>query len=87
MRVNTKVGNAIAPSDETCEGDLRERMEASALRFGQPRARLFPLIDTRVWTPQGAGKLLSVFMDRCEVHPDGAERTVCVRPDEVLPIQ
>ena len=36
-------------------------------RFGQPHARLFPLIGQTVSTPNGAGVLCQVFRDRAAV--------------------
>ncbi len=65
------------------DSDLRKRMEASVKQFGQRHAWLFPLIGKRVWTPQGTGKLLSVFAKRCEVHPDRNDKTIRVRTQEV----
>jgi len=69
------------------EPDLWERMAESEVRFASPRARLFPLIGQRVWTPQGVGVLLSVFVDCCEIHPDGASQTIRVLPQHVRLIQ
>jgi TubC N-terminal docking domain len=63
-----------------------ESLEAER-RFCQAHARLFPFIGKRVWTPVGTGVLLSVFAERCEIHPDGAIRTVRVPAREVRPIQ
>jgi hypothetical protein len=36
-------------------------------RFGQPHARLFPLIGRKVRTPVGPGTLIQVFADRVTV--------------------
>jgi hypothetical protein len=72
---------------DVADPSLRECMKDSVRQFGQPHARLFPLIGKRVWTPQGSGKLLSVFASRCEIWPDGAEHTFRVRPEEVQVIQ
>lgn len=38
--------------------------------YGQPHARLFPLIGRPVWTPQGAGRLVQVFSNRAAVVLD-----------------
>jgi hypothetical protein len=63
-----------------------ESLDAEA-RFGQPQARLYPFIGKRVWTARGAGVLLQVFADKCEIHQDGADRTVRVPFGEVKLIQ
>jgi hypothetical protein len=75
------------PPGNPSDSGLRKSMQSSKRRFGQPHARLFPLIGQRVWTPQGVGKLLAVFAARCEVHPDRNEGTIRVRTDDVEPIQ
>jgi len=59
----------------------------SERRFAQPHARLFPFIGRRVWTPSGAGLLLAVHADQCEVLPDGSDKTVRVATSSVRPIQ
>jgi hypothetical protein len=69
------------------EPALWERTAQSEARFGSPHARLFPLIGRRVWTPQAVGVLLSVFADRCEIHPDGVGQTIRVLPEHVRLIQ
>ena len=56
-------------------------------RFGQAHARLFPFIGKRIWTPDGAGELLSVFAEQCEILLDGSLRTARVLPEDVRPIQ
>lgn len=68
------------------EGWPEESLAAEA-RFGQRQARLFPFIGKRVWTARGVGLLLQVFADKCEIHPDGADRTVRVPFGEVKLIQ
>jgi hypothetical protein len=75
------------PLNDVDDLGLRKRMEDSVRRFEQPYARLFPLIGLRVWTPEGPGRLLSVFARCCEVHPEGTEKTIRVRPEEVRLIQ
>lgn len=63
---------------------LRERMAASVRQFGLPHACLFPLIGKKVATPGGAGRLITVFSQRCEVALDAApERIVCFRPNDI----
>jgi hypothetical protein len=69
------------------EPATQERMKASQRQFGQIHASLFPLVGRRIWTPQGAGKLLSVFHDRCDVLLDSAGRRIRVRPADVRLIQ
>ncbi len=67
--------------------NLWERMAESEARFGSPHAGLFPLIGRRVWTPDGAGVLLTVFGDGCEIRPDPKAGVVRVRTEDVRPIQ
>jgi hypothetical protein len=88
-------------SDPASQGDSRQGATSGRLDtdpwppeclkmerlFAQEHARLFPLLAKRVWTPQGAGILLSTFADQCEIQPDGANRTVRVRTEDVKPIQ
>jgi hypothetical protein len=83
----TEVAGKKQESGNRGDSDLRERMEASVRQFGQPHARLFPFLDKRVWTPQGPGKLLSVFATRCEVHLEGTHETIRVLTGEVRVIQ
>jgi hypothetical protein len=56
---------------------------AAAQRFGQPHARLFPLIGQGVMTPDGPGVLEQVFHDRAAVIPDvDAAHLATLRPDD-----
>lgn len=58
----------------------------SERRFGKPHARLFPLLDQTVETPQGPGRLLQVFAERVAVeltHSPGY--VVHFLPEEVSP--
>lgn len=50
--------------------DLPRESSAGVRRFGQPHARLFPLIGRKVRTPGGQGTLLQVFADRVTVLLD-----------------
>jgi hypothetical protein len=77
----------VIPLQDVADLSLRESMEDSLKRFGQPHAHLFPLIGKKVWTPRGKGKLLSVFVTGCEVCPEGAQESFRVRPEEVRLIQ
>jgi len=56
-------------------------------RFGQPHAKLFPLIGRKVRTPAGPGTLLQVFAKRVTVLLD-AELSRCsvFLPAEVEPV-
>jgi len=86
------------PSDETL-AELRQNKAAlvdylleresrlAERRFGQPHARLFPFVGKQVWTPEGKGKLLSVYAETCEVLPEGATRTMRVNTGNVKVIQ
>ena len=67
------------------EGWPAECLEAER-RFGQRHARLFPLLDQTVETPQGPGRLVQVFAERVAVeltHSPG--RMAYLLPDEVRP--
>ncbi len=56
---------------------------ASEERFGQPHARLFPLIGREVSTPDGRGTLVQVFAARSAVVIAG--RVIFVFTAEVCP--
>ncbi len=43
-------------------------------KFGSPWARLYGLVDRRVETPSGAGRLLNVIGGNCWVLLDGEDR-------------
>jgi hypothetical protein len=73
-------------------------LESEAL-FGQPHARLFPLLATgrnpydgqpvpQVQTVRGPGRLLSVFADEAQValDSDTKGKVVFLRPWEVWPL-
>ncbi len=61
-----------------------ESLEAQR-KFGEPSARLYPLIGLRVRTPRGTGKLLQVFVDRAAVLIDGENQVSSLAPVDVLP--
>ncbi len=56
---------------------------AAERKFGVPSAKLYPLLDHVVLTPEGAGMLLQVFADRVQVHFQGESRTREFRPEEI----
>ncbi len=56
---------------------------AAERKFGVPSAKLYPLLNHLVLTPEGPGKLLSVFQDRVEVHLQGESKTRRFRPGEI----
>jgi TubC N-terminal docking domain len=58
----------------------------SERRFGQPHARLFPLLGRRVATPKGRGRLLQVFASRAAVRLEHAPDILTfLLPEEVRP--
>ncbi len=61
-------------------------------RFGQPHARLFPLLGRRVSTPAGTGTLLQVFAQRCAVDcgrktANGEPQVEFFAPEQIEAIQ
>ena len=56
--------------------------------FGQPHAKLFPLIGGLVGTAQGPGRLRSVFAERVDVAllSGPAGKVTFFRPAEVFPL-
>jgi hypothetical protein len=55
-------------------------------RFGQPHARLFPLLGRKVRTPAGSGTLLQVFKDHVTVVLDSElSRCSCFLPCQIEP--
>ena len=56
---------------------------AAECRFRIPAAKLYPLLNHLVLTPDGAGILLQVFDDRVQVHLKGKRRTREFRPEEI----
>jgi len=85
------------PDQATAKTDKRGTEEADwpsecldyERRFGQPHARLFPLIGKRVTTPRGDGMLLQVFSSQVTVALDRRPGAVVdiVPPEDVRPIQ
>jgi hypothetical protein len=73
-------------AQEKPENRPSESLEA-ARRFGQPHAKLFPLIGRKVRTPSGPGTLLQVFAGRATVVLD-SEVSLCkfFRPPEIQPV-
>jgi hypothetical protein len=84
---NSSAAKPHAPAAHADDAGWPEGSLDIERRFGQLHARLFPFIGKRVWTARGSGVLLQVFADKCEIHPDGAERTVRVPFEEVKLIQ
>ena len=62
----------------------RECLECER-RFGQPHARLFPLIDRMVMTPSGRGRLIQVFADRVVVVLKTGGQAEYLLPQEIAP--
>ena len=56
---------------------------AAERKFCVPAAKLYPLLNHLVLTPEGPGKLLSVFQDRVEVHLQGESETCRFRPEQI----
>ena len=56
---------------------------AAERKFRIPAAKLYPLLDHLVLTPEGAGILLQVFDDRVQVHFKGEPRTREFRPEQI----
>jgi hypothetical protein len=83
----TAAAKPQAPAVHADDAGWPEESLDAERRFGLPHGRLFPFIGKRVWTTRGAGLLLRVFADRCEIHPDGADRTVRVPFEDVKLIQ
>jgi hypothetical protein len=81
----------VAEPTATVAVEWPERCLGSERLFGQPRARLFPLIASHVNTAQGPGRLLSVFRDVCHVALDdapgraGRRLVELLRPSDVWP--
>ena len=56
---------------------------AAERKFRIPSAKLYPLLNHLVLTPEGAGILLQVFHDRVQVHFNGEPRTREFRPEQI----
>ena len=56
---------------------------AAERKFGVPSAKLYPLLNHLVLTPEGAGILLQVFHDRVQVHFKGEHKTRQFRPEQI----
>ena len=56
---------------------------AAERKFRIPSAKLYPLLNHVVLTPQGEGILLQVFADRVEVHLRGESETCRFRPEQI----
>ena len=70
-------------SGTTPETQWPPKCLASERKFRVPAAKLYPLLDHVVLTPEGAGVLLQVFADRVQVHFQGEPRTREFRPDDI----
>jgi len=84
---NSSAAKQQTPAAHANDAGWPEESLDAERRFGQLHARLSPFIGKRVWTVRGAGVLLQVFADTCEIRPDGADRTVRVLFEEVKLIQ
>ena len=79
-------GNALVGSETKVEW-LQECLD-SEKRFGEPHAKLFPLLGKRVWTSHGSGILWRVFADSAGVALESDSKKVTfVKPEEVGPKQ
>lgn len=56
---------------------------AAERKFRIPSAKLYPLLNHLVLTPEGAGILLQVFDDRVQVHFESEARTREFRPEQI----
>ena len=56
---------------------------AAECKFRIPAAKLYPLLNHLVLTPDGAGILLQVFDDSVHVHFKGQPRMREFRPEEI----
>ncbi len=56
---------------------------AAGRKFNIPSAKLYPLLNHLVLTPEGAGILLQVFDDRVQVHFESEARTREFRPEQI----
>ncbi len=56
---------------------------AADQKFRVPAAKLYPLLDHEVLTPDGAGILVQVFDDRVQVHLKDKRRTGEFRPEQI----
>ncbi len=76
---------ARQPSEPAQPDPTATAIDNLEARFGQPHARLFPLIGHEVQTPLGRGKLLQVFSNRVTV--DRGRKNDCGEPQvEFLPV-
>lgn len=87
LEIAKKVGPASTPPPDEQEGrPWPPECVDSEQRFGGRFARLLPLLNKEVWTPQGRGVLLQVFRDRAAVVMPGAEMMTFISPEEILPL-
>jgi Protein of unknown function (DUF3631) len=78
------VSNATAGPEQPFPTGEQAFSEGSPERFGQPHARLFPLIGKQVWTPRGTGRLETAYATGCGVALDSTPgRLTVLRPDEI----
>ena len=56
---------------------------AAERKFRVPSAKLYPLLNHLVLTPEGAGILLQVFDDRVQVHFESEAPTREFRPEQI----
>ena len=70
-------------SDPDPESRWSPECLAAERKFRVPAARLYPLLNHLVLTPEGAGILVQVFDDRVQVHLKGESRTREFRPEEI----
>ncbi len=74
-----KAGDRVRVAASPCvsEGSWPSECLASELKFGTYEARLYPLLQRMVRTPQGPGKLVQVFAGRAAVILTSQPEAVC----------
>ena len=75
--------NPCRQSGTTPEPQWPPECLAAERKFRVPSAKLYPLLDHVVLTPEGAGVLLRVFAGHVTVHFKGDSRTREFRPQQI----
>ena len=84
---STLPGKRESPCPESKRSNCPPASLNAERRFGQPYAKLFPLIGRKVRTPAGPGTLLQVFAERVTVLLDAEmSRRSVFRPAEIEPV-
>src|SRR5262249_27817323 len=85
VREHQRPPNELNELNELSPPTWPERCLESGRLFGQPHARLFPLLDKNVVTARGQGVLHQVFAERAAVLLDGQDALTFLHPSKVLP--